>query len=139
MAHEVGHIVARHSIKKLQAVQGYTILRLLVAVAPKTGEVGNASDAAFSELLLGYSREDELLADQLGARYSKLAGYDPKAMITLLQKLQDVNRRMPLQEKNYFRTHPYIPDRIREVKREIGEKIEFDDYINIEQGTHKSR
>ena len=30
LAHEVGHVVARHSIKKLQAVQGYSILRVLV-------------------------------------------------------------------------------------------------------------
>jgi len=28
----------------------------------------------FTQFLLGYSREDELLADQLGARYARLAG-----------------------------------------------------------------
>ncbi len=137
LAHEVGHIVARHSIKKLQALQGYSILRILVAAAPQSGEVGNASDAAFTELLLGYSREDELLADQLGARYTKLAGYDPYAMITFLKKLQEVNRRMPLQPKSYFKTHPYVPDRIRVVKQELGEGVDFDDYINIEQSVHK--
>jgi MAF protein len=137
LAHEVGHIVARHSIKKLQALQGYSILRILVAAAPSSGEVGAASDAAFTELLLGYSREDELLADQLGARYAKLAGYDPYAMITFLRKLQEVNRRMPLQPKSYFKTHPYVPDRIRVVKQELGEGVNFDDYINIEQNVHK--
>jgi len=137
LAHEVGHIVARHSIKKLQALQGYSILRILVAVAPSSGEVGAASDAAFTELLLGYSREDELLADQLGARYAKLAGYDPYAMITFLRKLQEINRRMPLQPKSYFRTHPYVPDRIRVVKQELGEGVDFNDYINIEQDVHK--
>ena len=138
LAHEVGHIVARHSIKKLQALQGYSILRILVAAAPSSGgEVGAASDAAFTELLLGYGREDELLADQLGARYSKLAGYDPSAMITFLKKLQEINRRMPLQPKSYFKTHPYVPDRIRVVKQELGQEVDFDDYINIEQNVHK--
>ena len=137
LAHEVGHIVARHSIKKLQALQGYSILRILVAAAPSSGEVGAASDAAFTELLLGYSREDELLADQLGARYAKLAGYDPHAMITFLKKLQEINKRMPLQPKSYFKTHPYVPDRIRVVKQELGEAVDFDDYINIEQNVHK--
>lgn len=139
LAHEVGHIVARHSIKKLQAMQSFSILRLLVAVAPApgTGEVGTAADVAFTQFLLGYSREDELLADQLGARYAKLAGYDPHAMITFLNKLQDINRRMPLQEKSYFKTHPYVPDRIRVVKQELGEQISFDDYINIEQQPHE--
>jgi len=137
LAHEVGHIVARHSIKKLQAMQSYSVLRLLVAVAPQSAEVGNAADAAFTQFLLGYSREDELLADQLGARYAKLAGFDPHAMITFLLKLQDMHRRMPLEERSYYKTHPYVPDRIRVVKQEIGEGINFNDYINIEQEPHK--
>lgn len=137
IAHEVGHIVARHSIKKLQAMQGYSILRLLVAAAPGTGQVGNAADLAFLELLTGFSREDELLADQLGARYEKLAGYDPHGMINFLVKLQEINRRKPLRPKSYFKTHPYVPDRIRIVKQELGEGITFKDYINIEQSPHK--
>lgn len=137
LAHEVGHIVARHSIKKLQAMQSYSILRLLVAAAPGTQQVGTAADIAFNQFLLGYSREDELLADQLGARYAKLAGYDPHGMITFLAKLQEINRRMPLQERTYYKTHPYVPDRIRVVKQEIGESIDFDDYINIEQKVHE--
>lgn len=137
LAHEVGHIVARHSIKRLQGEQAYSILRLLVAVAPNTGEVGAAADAAYTELLLGYSREDELLADRLGARYAKLAGYDPNGMITFLLKLQEANRRRPLEPKSYFKTHPYVPDRIREVKGELGRESSFSDFINIEQNAHK--
>jgi MAF protein len=137
LAHEVGHIVARHSIKKLQAMQSYSVLRLLVAVAPGTGDVGSAADAAFTQFLLGYSREDELLADQLGARYAKLAGYDPHGMVTFLTKLQDINRRMPLTERSYYKTHPYVPDRIRVVKQEMGEQMDFGDYINIEQKPHE--
>jgi len=137
VAHEVGHIVARHSIKKLQALQGYSILRLLVAVAPNTGGVGQAADEAFVQLLLGYSREDELLADQLGARYEKLAGYNPEGMVQFLNKLQDINRRSPLRERSYYKTHPYVPDRVRVVKGELGQNMDFDDYINIEQKTHE--
>jgi MAF protein len=133
IGHEVGHIVARHSIKKLQAMQAFSILRVLVAAAPNSGEVGAAADVAFTELLLGYGRDDELLADELGTRYAKLAGYDPHAMIVFLEKLQDINRRQPLRPKSYFKTHPYVPDRIRVVKQELGEGMNFDDYINIEQ------
>jgi Zn-dependent protease with chaperone function len=139
LGHEIGHIVARHSIKKLQALQGYSILRILVAATPSSGEVGNAADIAFTQLLLGYAREDELLADQLGTRYLKLAGYDPHAMINFLEKLQEIGRRKPLQPINYFKTHPYVPDRIRVVKQELGEGIGFKDYINIEQTPHEPR
>jgi septum formation protein len=137
LAHEVGHIVARHSIKKLQAMQSYSILRVLVAAAPQSSEVGSAADAAFMQFLLGYGRQDELLADQLGARYAKLAGYNPRAMVTFLIKLQDINRRMPSREPTYYKTHPYVPDRIRVVKQELGEQMEFDDYINIEQEVYE--
>jgi len=133
LAHEVGHIVARHSIKKLQAIMGYSILRVLVASVPQTGDVGTAADIAFTELLLGYGRKDELLADQLAARYTKLAGYNPRGIITFLEKLHEINRRKPLRPKSYFKTHPYVPDRIRVVKQELGEKIGFTDYINIEE------
>lgn len=133
LSHEVGHIVARHSIKKLQAIMGYSILRILTASIPQAAPVGNAADIAFTEILLGYSREDELLADQLASRYARLAGYDAHGMITFLEKLQEINRRKPLKPKTYFKTHPYIPDRIRVVKQELNEKINFTDYINIEE------
>lgn len=133
LAHEIAHVVARHSIKKLQALQAYSILRILVAAAPGTGEVGNAADIAFAQVLTGYAREDELLADQLGARYTKLAGYNPRAMIDFLEKLQEINRRKPPRPKSYLKTHPYVPDRIRVVKQALGERIDFTDYINIEE------
>jgi predicted Zn-dependent protease len=110
---------------------------MIVAVAPGTGEVGAAADAAFTELLLGYNREDELLADQLGTRYAKLAGYNPREMVKFLVKLEETNRRKPLRPRSYFKTHPYVPDRIRVVKQELGDSINFKDYINIEQKTHE--
>jgi len=137
IGHEVGHIVARHSIKRLQAEQMYSVLRLLSAATTQTAQAGAAADLAFTEILMGYSREDELLADQLGTRYAKLAGYDPHGMINFLTKLQEVNRRQPLRPRSYYRTHPYVPDRIRVVKQELGKGMDFDDYINIQQTTHK--
>ncbi|HQJ15971.1 MAG TPA: Maf family nucleotide pyrophosphatase [Candidatus Omnitrophota bacterium] len=137
LAHEVGHIVARHSVKKMQATMGYTLARLLMIPVPQSAEVATAADAAFLEFLLGYGREDELLADTLGARYAKAAGYDPRSMIAFLEKLEDHNRRKPLRPRSYLKTHPYVPDRIRVVKQEIGEPISFTDFINTEQ--HKDK
>jgi len=112
---------------------GYTLARLLMIPVPQSAEAATAADAAFVEFLLGYGREDELLADTLGARYAKAAGYDPHGMITFLEKLEDHNRRKPLRPRNYLKTHPYVPDRIRVVKQEIGEPISFSDFINTEQ------
>jgi len=80
----------------MQATMGYTLARLLMIPVPQSAEAATAADAAFVEFLLGYGREDELLADTLGARYAKAAGYDPHGMITFLEKLEDHNRRKPL-------------------------------------------
>lgn len=137
LAHEVGHIVAKHSLKKLQGSLGYMLVRILASQVPQAPGLGQGLDAAFYELMMGYSREDELLADRLGARYAKLAGYDPHGMITFLEKLQDINRKKPLRPFSYGRTHPYAPDRIRVVKEELGEGMDFKDYINIESQEHK--
>ena len=139
IAHEVGHIVARHSIKRLQGEQLYTVLRVLTAVSANTAKVGVAADIAVTQLMLGYSREDEFLADKLGTRYLKLAGYDPYGMISFFIKLQQYERKQPLRQLSYYKTHPYVPDRIRIVKEELGKGMNFDDYINIENQPHKPR
>ena len=136
LAHEVGHIVAKHSLKKLQGSMGYMLLRIIASQVPGATGLGSGLDAAFYELMIGYSREDELLADRLGARYAKLAGYEPRGMIAFLEKLQAINRKKPLRPFSYGRTHPYAADRIRVVKEELGEGMSFKDYINIESQEH---
>src|SRR3989338_6411590 len=63
LAHEVGHIAAKHSLKKLQGSMGYMLLRIAAMQVPDAGgALGYGVDAAFYELMMGYSREDELLA-----------------------------------------------------------------------------
>ena len=136
IGHEVGHIVARHSIKRLQGSQLSTLLMVLVSQAPSSGQVATAADAAITQLMLGYSREDEFLADQLGTRYLKKAGYNPQAMLTFLQTLQKIDKKRPLQPINSYKTHPYVPDRIRVVRQELGGHMRFNDYINIQDVPH---
>jgi predicted Zn-dependent protease len=60
-------------------------------------------------------------------------------MISFLTKLQDAERRKPPRPYSYFKTHPYVPDRIRVVKQELGESINFKDYINTEDRPHEER
>jgi len=137
VAHEVAHIVARHSIKKLQAMQGYNILSILIAGGTRSQSAVAAADEAFTQVMLGYAREDELLADQLATRYLRAAGYNPEAMVKFLEKLDEVNKRRPLRPKTYYKTHPYVPDRVRIVREELGERMTFTDYINIQDKKHE--
>lgn len=130
LGHEIGHIVARHSVKKLQASIGYTMLRILTAVSGVSGGVARGADLAFMQITSGYSQEDELLADRLGAKYAKRAGYNPEAMISFLKRLREMERKSPIKRRIYFRTHPPVSERIGAVKREIFGKRDFVDYIN---------
>ncbi|MFH0877744.1 MAG: Maf and M48 domain-containing protein [Candidatus Omnitrophota bacterium] len=129
LGHEIGHVVARHSIKRLQAIWGYNLLSVF-SMAAKSPEFTQGAQLAYIHLLMGYSREDEILADKLGARYTKRAGYDPHAMVDFLEKLKKRHKKEPPQKLSYFRTHPYTGERVRAVKEEIGDKITFDDFIN---------
>ena len=132
LAHEIGHIVARHSMKRLQSSIGYSILSVLALVATKDPQFKRGTDIAFSQLMLGYSREDEFLADKLSVKYVKKAGFDPQGVVSFLEKLQQLEKEAPLKPivENYARTHPYLPERIAAVKQEVYGKMEFTDYMN---------
>lgn len=130
IAHEIGHVVARHSVKRLQGGVGYSILQILMVAAGSKVQDARRIDAAFGQLIMSYSREDEALADRIAVKYLKEAGFNPMAMIDFLKKLQKVNKEAPIRPYRYYRSHPYIADRIRMVKQELTGEIEFKDYMN---------
>ncbi len=132
IAHEIGHIAARHQVKRFQTSLGYSLLQALAIGAQVDPKAIRGANIAFSQLFLAYSRNDELQADRLGVRYAKRAGYDPAAMIRFLEKLDSLERRTP-RPRSYLRTHPYVSDRIRVVREEIEGKITFGDYINLQK------
>ena len=95
LGHEIGHVAARHSARRQEAAQRNQLLGLLGAVVSGAvlgnSELGNSVSKGLlqgSQLLtLSYSRSQEVQADDLGIGYLKRAGYDPRAMATLLQSL----------------------------------------------------
>ena len=131
LGHEIGHIAARHSIKRLQAILGYNIISVLAA-GTRNPDFAMGAQAAYLQLLSGYSQEDELAADRLGVRYAKRAGYDPAAMLEFLEKLQKRHKKEPLRGISYFRTHPFTSERIKVSREELGEKMSFEDFINTQ-------
>jgi septum formation protein len=129
IAHEVGHITAKHSIKKLQASYGYLLTQLL---AFQTG--GRAAQGVgliYTSVFLAFSRQDEFQADKLGIKYLKKAGYDPKGMIKVLEVLKEAERKAPTREVTYWRTHPYLSERIGLGNQEITGQMDFRGYLNV--------
>jgi predicted Zn-dependent protease len=130
LAHEVGHIVARHSIKKLQSSIGMASLNLLGAVTTRDARTQTEASIAIAQLMMSYSREAEFEADKLSVKYLKKANFDPKAAIAVIDRMLDKNLHGKIERYRYFRTHPYTSERKAMINKEIGGRFAFDDYIN---------
>ena len=99
LGHEVGHVAARHSQRRQQAAQRNSILGVLGAIASSVllgnsglgQQLGQLSLQGSQLLTLKFSREQELEADRLGIQYLNTAGYDTRAMATVLSSLAAQN------------------------------------------------
>jgi predicted Zn-dependent protease len=111
MAHETGHVVARHAARSM--VDAYGIDAVVgLAVGNNPGLVTQLTTGiATKGLLLHHSRSDETEADEYGARYAAAAGYDPHALITLFASLKRSEGTSPAL-LTYLSDHPATQDRI---------------------------
>jgi predicted Zn-dependent protease len=69
---------------------------------------------------LGYSREKELEADNLGLQYMLRAGYDPHGALRFMKTLQTMDKEKAQGWDLYFRTHPSTEQRIQIIESMIG-------------------
>lgn len=99
LGHEVGHVAARHSQRRQSAAQKNTLigggLAILSGLLLGDSGIGQTLSRGFlqgSQLLtLKFSRKQELEADDLGIQYLARAGYDRRAMGTVLASLAAQN------------------------------------------------
>jgi predicted Zn-dependent protease len=95
LGHEVGHVAARHSAARQQRATRNSILGAIGSILSGVilgnsglGQLGQQIFSSAPQLLTAkYSRTQETQADSLGIQYLKGAGYDPRAMATVLQSL----------------------------------------------------
>jgi predicted Zn-dependent protease len=121
LAHEIGHVAARHHTEEMTKLLGYSLLMQLVL-----GEDPNQYAALAAELFgtlgqLKFSRNNELEADELALRYLARAGYSPEALLSFLDKLHGMERREPSKIAAFLSTHPIGEarvDRAREAARQ---------------------
>jgi len=118
MAHEIGHVVARHIAR--QSEQGLklglaTLGALLAGIflGPQAAAaLGVTAQAASATVMLKYSREHEDEADYLGLKFMERAGYDPRAMATMLKKIRRVSGPASSDPPAYLLTHPAVEERM---------------------------
>jgi len=122
-AHEVTHVVARHSaeqIAKTQLTQGLTGAAVLAAYDPNDPRTQGTTQVAMliGQLVgLKFGRNDELEADRLGVRFMCEAGYDPRAVIRVMEILEASSQGQ--QPPEFFSTHPNPENRITQIQAAI--------------------
>ena len=99
LGHEVAHVALRHSQRRQQAAQKNQLLGVGAAILssvllgsnPLGQQLGQAALQGSQMLTLKFSRSQELEADVKGIEYLNKAGYDPRAMATVLASLAAQN------------------------------------------------
>ena len=96
MAHELGHVAARHAMENQGKSQllNYGMLAGMIFGGPIVGQVLYNGGGLMQGLVgLKFSRQAEEEADRLGVQYLYAAGYDPTGMATMFEKLAAQNKK----------------------------------------------
>ncbi|MGB0220734.1 MAG: M48 family metallopeptidase [Sinimarinibacterium flocculans] len=128
LAHEIGHVVARHHLNAIRKAQGLSLGADLLSEFALKGR----GDETVNERLLGGVREvltrgldkgDEYAADRIGVVLAARAGYDPFGLPSVLQTLQA----MDAQDSTLalmFATHPRPDARLDALDKSMGTQLD---------------
>ncbi len=113
LGHEIAHVAGKHGLKQVYRSLGTYLLVALIA-----GDVGPVLDDMLLEggllLSLSYSRRHELEADRIGMALAANAGYEPEALVRLLEHLAGSGN---MNAPSWLSTHPTSDERILEIHR----------------------
>ena len=116
MGHEISHALREHSREQVsQAIAAQTAIGVGAALLGLGGGSADLASTAYDALIATkFSRVDEDEADRMGLELSARAGYDPRAGISLWQKMMKANQsgRPP----EFLSTHPAESSRIQRIE-----------------------
>jgi predicted Zn-dependent protease len=118
LGHEIGHVLARHSAEHLAKQQlTQSLVGAVIVGSGADYNTAQIAQLAGSLVNMKHGRDDELESDALGLRITREAGYDPRAMIGVMQKLEKASggSRQP----EFASTHPNPGNRIARIKEEL--------------------
>ena len=116
LSHEIVHVLARHSAQ--QIAKSDLTNGMIGAVGVASGDQGTAQAAAVIGSLVNmkYGREDEIESDTLGVCLMLSAGYDPQAMVDVMEVLAQAGG---AGQPEFFSTHPNPDNRIEKIEDAI--------------------
>ncbi len=121
MAHEIGHVVARHSAQRMakaQLTQG--IIQAIIMGSENQG-AGQMAGMIGNMVNMKYGREDELESDSIGVKFMTDAGYDPNALKGVMKILKAAANGRSAPE--FFSTHPNPENRIEKIEEAIRQQF----------------
>ncbi|OUC05167.1 peptidase M48 Ste24p [Litorilinea aerophila] len=127
LAHEIGHVVGRHAAEqmaKARLMEGLAGAAGVVLTDPENPDSAQAAQlaAVVAQLVnMRHSREDELESDRLGVRIMADAGYDPRALIRVMEILAEASGGRGGPE--FFSTHPNPDNRIAQIEAAIAREF----------------
>ncbi len=125
VGHEIGHVVARHTAQRYSQSVIAGIGAAILGAITKSQTLGQVAQLGAAAYVQGFSRDQELEADQLGIQYMTLSGFEPSAMSTFLGSLEGENQ-LALKkagkegtdpEASLFSSHPRTADRVAAAAR----------------------
>lgn len=127
LAHEIVHVVGRHTseqVAKAQLTQGLAGAAAAVLYDPDNPQSSGAAQLAMvvgQLVTMKYGRDDELQSDRIGVRIMAEAGYDPRSMAKVMEKLGQASQgpRPP----EFMSTHPNPENRIERINEAIAEEF----------------
>ena len=117
LGHEIGHVIARHSAEQMSKQE------LTQGIAGAAGvAAGDMNSAYYAQVVanmvnMKYGREDELESDDLGVRFMLQAGYNPEALIGVMDILEAASGGSNVPE--FQSTHPSPANRRAKIQAAI--------------------
>jgi predicted Zn-dependent protease len=113
MGHEISHALREHARERMtrQAMSGVGLAVVEILTGVSLGDIGQM--LAQSMFVLPNSRQSEQEADRIGVELAARAGYDPRAAVSLWNKMLAAGGSQPPQ---WLSTHPSHETRIKDLQ-----------------------
>jgi predicted Zn-dependent protease len=116
LGHEIGHVIARHTIK---AIQKGKVEGAMAKAATRTAFLEQVGNRLYGITLENsFDRGDETEADQVAAPLSDRSGYNPGGLGAFLTNLAERNKALA-ERSGLFASHPEMKARVEELGKLI--------------------